>query len=57
MQPVMTAAEVKSYLEEVFPQTAHLFEIDEIALVSSDTLPTGAVYETIATFPISRPGA
>ncbi len=30
MQPVMTAAEVKSYLEEVFPQTAHLFEIDEI---------------------------
>ena len=30
------------------------FEIDEIALVSSDTLPSGAVYETIATFPITR---
>ena len=30
------------------------FDIDEIALVSSDTLPTGAVYETIATFPTTR---
>ncbi|TYO85238.1 PaaI family thioesterase [Oceanicella actignis] len=30
-QPAMTAAEVKDYLIEVFPQTAHLFEIDEIA--------------------------
>ena len=31
-----------------------VFEITEVALVSSDTLPTGAVYETIATFPTTR---
>ena len=31
MQPLMTAEEIARYLEEVFPQTAHLFEIEEIA--------------------------
>jgi uncharacterized protein (TIGR00369 family) len=31
MEPVLNAAEVKAYLEEVFPQTAHWFGIDEIA--------------------------
>lgn len=31
MEPVLNAAEVKSYLEEVFPQAAHDYEIDEVA--------------------------
>ncbi len=27
------------------------FDIDEIALITSDLLPSGAVYRTVATFP------
>jgi len=30
------------------------FEIDEIALVRSETRPSGAVYDTLATFPTTR---
>ncbi len=31
MKPVLTAAELTEFMAEVFPQTAHLFAIDEVA--------------------------
>ena len=49
----LTLARVRAGVSPTLRGTAFdaTWEIDEIALVTSETLPSGAVYDTVATFP------